>query len=246
MDLLVGTAVLRPYVFAFLAAFIAAGVVDLGWRRTLGFTACVWPVALVAELSSTRTGVPFGLYRYTGLTRGQELFIADVPFFDSLSFVFLAYAAYCLARAALAPRGVARWMIAVAAGALMMGLDIVIDPLAVRGDRWFLGPVFTYEEPGIYFGVPLSNFAGWIIVGAVGVGLFLMPGKNYSGRRIWPGVALYYAVLGFNLTMTIQIGELLLALIGATIHVVVAVSVWSLHRKPGAEARSQSQGILRI
>jgi len=246
MDLLVGTVVLRPYVFAFLGAFIAAGVVDLGWRRTLRFTACVWPVALVAELSSTRAGVPFGFYRYTGLTRGQELFIADVPFIDSLSFVFLAYAAYCLARAGLAPRGVSRWAMATAAGVLMMGLDIVIDPLAVRGDRWFLGRLFAYDQPGIYFGVPLSNFAGWIIVGALGVGLFLALETDYSGRRIWPGVALYYAVLGFNLTMTIQIGELLLAVIGATIHLVVGVSVWSLHRKPGAEARSQSRGILRI
>jgi len=132
------------------------------------------------------------------------------------------------------------------AGLLMMGLDIVIDPLAVRGDRWFLGPLFAYDQPGIYFGVPLSNFAGWIIVGALGVGLFLALETDYSGRRVWPGVALYYAVLGFNLTMTVQIGELLLAVIGATIHLVVAVSIWSLHRKPGAEARSQSRGILRI
>jgi len=246
MDLLLGTVALRPYVFAFLAAFVAAGVVDLGWRRTLGFTACVWPVALAAELSSTRTGFPFGLYRYTELTRGQELFIADIPFIDSLSFVFLAYASYCLARAALARRAVPRWSMALAAGVLMMVLDIVIDPLAVLGERWFLGPLFAYDEPGVYFGVPLSNFAGWIIVGAVGVGLFLMSGKNYSGRRIWPGVALYYAVLGFNLTMTVQIGELLLALIGATIHLVFAVSVWSLHRNPGAVARSQSRGIVRI
>src|SRR5215467_805300 len=179
MDLLLGTVALRPYVFAFLAAFVAAGVVDLGWRRTLGFTACVWPVALVAELSSTRTGVPFGLYRYTGLTRGQELFIADVPFIDSLSFVFLAYAAYCLARAALARRGMPSWLTAVTAGVLMMGLDVVIDPLAVRGDRWFLGPLFAYDQPGIYFGVPLSNFVGWIVVGTVGVGLFLALETDY-------------------------------------------------------------------
>jgi len=121
-----------------------AGVVDLGWRRTLGFTACVWPVAMLAELSSTRTGFPFGLYQYTGLTRGQELFIADVPFIDSLSFVFLAYASFCLARITLAGRGAPRWSMALTAGVLMMALDIVIDPLAVRGDRWFLGPLFAY------------------------------------------------------------------------------------------------------
>jgi uncharacterized membrane protein len=233
MDLLVGTVTLRPYVFAFLAVFVVAGVMDLGWRRTLGFSACVWPVALVAELSSTRTGFPFGLYHYTGLTRGRELFIADAPFIDALSFIFLAYASFCLARLALAGRAVARWMMALAAGVLMMALDVVIDPLAVRGDRWFLGPLFAYDEPGAYFGVPLSNFGGWVIVGTAGVGAYLALGQDQSGRRVWPGVALYYAVLGFNLTMTVEIGELLLAVIGATIHLVLVLSIWSIHRKPG-------------
>jgi uncharacterized membrane protein len=246
MDLLVGTAMLRPYVFAFLIGFVVAAVSDLGWRRTLGFTACVWPLTIAAELSSTRTGFPFGLYHYTGLTRGRELFIADVPFFDSLSFVFLAYAAFCLARLAFAGRAVPRWAMALTAGVLMMALDVVIDPLAVLGDRWFLGRVFFYDTPGPYFGVPISNFMGWVIVGAVGVGLYLALGENDSGRRVWPGVALYYAVLGFNLTMTVQIGELLLAVIGATIHLVVAVSVWSLHRKPGLAVRPQSRGIQRL
>jgi len=245
MDLVVTTLTLRPYVFAFLALFLVAGATDLGWRRTLGFGGCVWPVALLSELSSTRTGFPFGLYHYTGLTRGRELFIADVPFIDSLSFVFLAYAAFCLARMARAARPAPRWAIAAVTGVLMMALDVVIDPLAVRGDRWFLGRIFTYDTPGVYFGVPLSNFAGWVIVGAVGVGAYLTLVSGASGRRVWPGVALYYAVFGFNLAMTIQIGELLLAAIGATIHVVVALTIWSIHRKPGAALGPESRGIQR-
>jgi len=246
MDLLIGTVALRPYVFAFLIGFIVAGVLDIGWRRTLVFLASVWPVALVAELSSTRTGFPFGLYHYTGLTRGRELFIADVPFIDSLSFVFLAYASFCLARIALAGRTVPRWAMALAAGVLMMALDVVIDPLAVLGDRWFLGRLFFYDQPGVYFGVPISNFVGWVIVGAVGVGVFLAVVQNHSGTRVWPGVTLYYAVLGFNLTMTVLIGELLLAVIGATIHLVVALSVWSIHRKPGLAMSPQSRGIQHL
>ena len=83
MDLLLGTFILRPYVFGFLAAFLLAGAVDLGWRRTLLFGAWVGPLAWLSEFSSTRTGIPFGLYHYTGTTRGQELFIADVPLMDS-------------------------------------------------------------------------------------------------------------------------------------------------------------------
>jgi len=245
MDLLVETVTLRPYVFAFLALFLVAGARDLGWRRTLGFAGCVWPVAWLAELSSTRTGFPFGLYQYTGATRGRELFIADVPFIDSLSFTFLAYAAFCLARVALAGRRVARPVVAIVAGVLMMALDVVIDPLAVRGDRWFLGQIFFYATPGFYFGVPLSNFAGWVLVGAVGVGLYLALAPDASGRLAWEGVALYYVVLGFNLAMTIWIDETLMAVIGAAIHVVVASIVWSLHRKPSTTLGPERREIQR-
>src|SRR4030095_12173169 len=206
---LVGTVVLRPYVFAFLAIFLLAGAVDLGWRRVLGVDGCVWPVAWLAEFSSTRTGIPFGLYQYTQLTRGRELFLADVPVMDSLSFTFLAYASFCLARVALAGREPSRPVTAVVAGALMMALDVVIDTLAVRGDRAYLGHLSFYPEPAVYFGVPLSNFAGWVIVGTIGVGLYLTlvhrraaagrapaprrpaartTASSASGRRAWPGV----------------------------------------------------------
>ena len=237
MDLLVGTVVLRPYVFAFLAVFLVAGTADLGWRRVLGFAGCVWPVAWLAEFSSTRIGIPFGLYHYTQLTRGRELFLADVPVMDSLSFTFLAYASFCLARVALAGRTPSRPVTAVTAGALMMALDIVIDPLAVRGDRWFLGNLFYYPEPGVYFGVPLSNFAGWVIVGTVGVGLYLvLVHERALGHRAWPGVALYYGVLGFNLAMTIVIGEWWLAAVGAVIHVAVALVIVHFNRSPGVLA----------
>ena len=246
MDLLVGTVALRPYVFAFLAVFLLAGAADLGWRRVLGFAGCVWPVAWLAEFSSTRIGIPFGLYHYTQLTRGRELFLADVPVMDSLSFTFLAYASFCLARVALAGRAPSRPYTAVVAGTLMMALDIVIDPLAVRGDRWFLGNLFYYPEPGVYFGVPLSNFAGWVIVGTVGVGLYLALAWSSSRGRAWPGVALYYGVLGFNLAMTLVIGEWWLAAVGAVIHVAVALVIVHFNRSPGVLALGpEREGIQR-
>jgi putative membrane protein len=236
MDLALGTVFLRPYVFGFLAAFGVAGAADLGWRRTLVFTAWVWPVAWLSEFASTRVGIPYGLYHYTETTRGRELYIANVPFVDSLSFTFLAYAAFCLARAALAERRVSRTTLAVLAGGLMMLLDVVIDPLAVRGDRWFLGRIFTYPEPGWYFGVPVTNFAGWWLVGAVGIGGYcwsergwLGPpraGSGPDGRLVWPGVALYYAVLVFNLAMTAWIGEWLLLAVGTGLHGSLALALW--------------------
>lgn len=226
MELLIDTVLLRPYVFAFVAAFLAAGLADLGWRRTLGFAIWVWPVAWLSEFASTQVGVPFGLYRYTESTRGQELFIANVPLMDSLSFTFLAYAAFCLARVVLKGRPASPTALALVAGLLMMLIDVVIDPLAVRGDRWFLGRIFYYPEPGVYFGVPLSNFAGWCLVGMVGVGGYLAVagGAGAPTLRLWPGVALYYAVLGFNLTMTAWIEEWFLFAIGVTLHLTLAMA----------------------
>lgn len=218
---------LRPYVFAFLAIFLLAGAADLGWRRVLGFAGCVWPVAWLAEFSSTRTGIPFGLYQYTQLTRGRELFLADVPVMDSLSFTFLAYASFCLARIALAGRAPSRPVTAVVAGAFMMALDIVIDPLAVRGDRWFLGNLFSYPEPGVYFGVPLSNFIGWLLVGWAMVGGLVATGGAGSPLL---GVVIYGLVLVFNLSMTFWIGEWGLAGVGIVVHLMTFLLLYTVSR----------------
>jgi hypothetical protein len=46
-------------------------------------------------------------------------------------------------------------------------LDVIIDPVALRGSRWFLGQIYGYPQPGVYFGVPISNFAGWFAMGFV-------------------------------------------------------------------------------
>jgi putative membrane protein len=246
MDLVLGTLALRPYVFAFLAAYLVCGARDVGWRRTLSFGAWVWPIAWLAEFSSTRIGVPFGFYTYTGATRGQELFIADVPFMDALSFTFLAYASFCLARYHLGPAARPA-AVTVMSGALMMLLDVVIDPTAVRGDRWFLGHIFYYPNGGLYFGVPLSNFVGWLVVGMVGVGgyIYWMGGRAGAcggfGQKPLGGVALYYAVLGFNLAVTAWIGEWVLLACGLVLHAAVAALLSIVRRRPVAWADMESQ-----
>jgi len=262
MDPLIGTFVLRPYVFGFVAAFLLAAGVDLGWRRALGFAAWVAPLAWVSEFTSTRIGIPFGLYHYTETTREQELFVANVPMMDSLSFTFLTYAAFCLARGALAGRQAHPAVVALASGVLMMLLDVVIDPVAVRGDRWFLGHIFAYAEPGVYFGVPLTNFAGWVVLGTMSVGGYVYwsrwrpapgagPPQNRTGwgsssadrygQRYWPGIALYYAVLGFNLVITGWIGEWLLLLIGAGVHVMTAAVLWNMGLRPATRLGLEKQ-----
>ena len=248
MDLLVGSLTLRPYVFLFLVAFLVAAVRDVGWARTLLFGGVVWPIAWLAEFASTRIGIPFGLYHYTGLTRGRELYIANVPFFDSLSFTFLAYASLCLARRALTTRPAPAGVVAVLAGFLMMTLDVVIDPIAVRGDRWFLGRIFYYPDGGAYFGVPLSNFAGWWLVGTVAIAVYAACAGSAATRgrsRPTGGIALYYTVLAFNLAVAGWIGEWWVLAAGLALHTALAGVLWMMARRTPEPGVVDTRGMQR-
>ncbi|HEY7252272.1 MAG TPA: carotenoid biosynthesis protein [Methylomirabilota bacterium] len=228
---LVGTATLRPYVIGFLVLFLIAATRDLGTRRTVLYLGWALGIALVAELASTRVGFPFGLYHYTGETRGLELFVSNVPFFSTLSFPFLAYGSFCLARLVLPPpwatsRG-GRVCMVLLAGVLMALLDVVIDPLAVLGDRWFLGRLFYYPAGGVYFGVPLSNFIGWLLVGWAMVGGLVATGGAGSPLL---GVVIYGLVLVFNLSMTFWIGEWGLAGVGIVVHLMTFLLLYTVSR----------------
>src|SRR5215831_10346577 len=103
LTLLMKTVQLRPYVFLFLAGFVFSATRLVGWPRTGVFFSVVLVTAFVCEFSSTRTGIPFGWYHYTGSTVGQELYLSNIPFMASLSFTMLLYASYCLALSFLLP-----------------------------------------------------------------------------------------------------------------------------------------------
>jgi putative membrane protein len=260
--LLLGSLVLRPYVFAFLGLHLAGASALLGWRRTAAFTLITWIVAFVAESSSIRTGVPFGWYYYVPSTSDRELWIAGVPFFDSISFPFVLVSSYGLAWYLLAggrrenvtgeswlrPRP--RRMRHVTLTTILFVLaDVIIDPVALRGDRWFLGRIYGYPEPGIYFGVPLANFLGWGVVGLAATALYhswerRQPGRllaAFRGRAVLCP-ALYFVVLAFNLAVTFALQEWWLGLCGALLALPMAamtLRAWTCSAALGVAPRGE-------
>jgi uncharacterized membrane protein len=132
------------------------------------------------------------------------------------------------------------------AGVLMMLLDVVIDPLAVRGDRWFLGRIFYYPAGGLYFGVPLSNFFGWLLVGWVTVGGYLWAvghrDRTSGPTRLGPGIALYYAVLLFNLTLTAWIREWGLLFAGILVHLSTYLLLYGLNARRRGQLPAGREG----
>ncbi|HKF29940.1 MAG TPA: carotenoid biosynthesis protein [Candidatus Binataceae bacterium] len=230
--LLLLTIALRPYVFVFLASFLAISIINFGARTTLLFTALTYAVSLTCEWSSVHNGFPFGLYHYIDATRDRELWIIGVPFMDSLSFTFLAFASYTVALLLSAPlyrrgwdlRLLDTWKIRRAprvwlmASLFMVMIDFVVDPLSVLGDRWFLGKIFWYDPPGPHFGVPISNYLGWYLVAAVTIAIFVVldqllnrDARPLGARPSFPsrallGPALYLGIACFGIAMLFRIG----------------------------------------
>lgn len=227
MHLLLATIALRPYVFIFLASFLFISIVNFGVRTTLLFTFLTYAVSLACEWSSVHNGFPFGLYHYLYATSGRELWVFGVPFMDSLSFTFLAFASYSVALLLSSPlcrngadlRILDTWQIRRAprvwlmAAVFMVMVDMVVDPLSVLGDRWFLGKIFWYEPPGPHFGVPISNYLGWFFVAAITIAIFqwldallnrgvLRPAGTVPAipSRALLGPALYAGIVIFGIT----------------------------------------------
>jgi putative membrane protein len=120
---------------------------------------------------------------------------------------------------------------------LFMLLDVVIDPVAFQGDRWFLGKIYTYKEEGEYFNIPLTNFGGWFLVGSAILYCFTRidsrldkKGFLIAGIKDLPAQALlgpgvYFGVLVFNLGVTFYIGEYLMGLCGTALSLAVLASM---------------------
>ena len=227
-----GTVLLRPYFVAFLLAYFLASSLHLGLKRALLFAVAGYAIAWLSEYSSIHDGIPYGLYYYVEETRGRELWVFGVPFMDSMSFVFLSFASYSMALFAVSPAIRAGGIyllenkkIRHSVGVRLLGalffmyLDIIIDPTALRGDRWFLGRIYGYPGGGVYFGIPISNFLGWLCVGFLLIYVLQLIDrflshrgvKDFSGLacpwRYMLGPSLYIGIVLFNLTITFLIGE---------------------------------------
>ncbi|MGA7362630.1 MAG: carotenoid biosynthesis protein [Candidatus Dormiibacterota bacterium] len=161
---------------------------QFGWRRALPIALGGWLVAFGAEWASTSgPGVPFGVYAYRNGGLAQDWRLLGVPLFDSLSFTWLAFCTYTVA-GWLGARGARRLFL----GALaMVAIDVVVDPVALRGAQWWLGSIYSYPaHAGVWYGVSWLNYVGWLVVGlALQLWLGFWLGGQRPGRRPTPVVA---------------------------------------------------------
>ena len=126
----------------------------------------------MAEAVGVHTGVPFGHYRYTG---GLGPTVTGVPVVIGLAWVMMAWPATCVAARLVT----GTWTRVLVAAVALAAWDVFLDPQMVDAHHWRW--LDTHEHlPGID-DVPLTNFAGWLVVA---VALMALLHAAASGVRV--------------------------------------------------------------
>ncbi len=196
--------------------FAAASLADVVGRYGMRGAGVLLLVAggggLLAEAVGVHTGFPFGSYAYTG-TLGPQLL--GVPLVVPFAWVMMAWPALVVGRT------LGRHPVSVAAlgGAALAAWDVFLDPQMVDAGHWR----WAVPDPGLPLvpGVPLTNYAGWVLVAVTIVALLdrsLAPATGPSG----PAAALYLWTYGssvlahlafFGLPGSALVGGLLMGLL---------------------------------
>ncbi len=212
---LVTVTVVSVLLFALASATHAAAT--FGPAAAVRLVLVVTGLALAAEAVGVATGFPFGAYEYAD-TLGPKLF--DVPLLVPAAWVMMAYPCL-LAGRALTDRPA---LAVLASGWLLAAWDLFLDPQMVAAGHWR----WSEPDPGLpgVDGIPLTNFAGWLLVALVielavhlvtpagSVGPAGTGGTARTSRTGVPALLLGWTWLGSGLANLVFFGRPAVALYG--------------------------------
>ena len=196
-----------------------AMILWLGWKKGLVTIVIFSIYALIIETLAIITGFPYSPFEYTGLI-GTKVFgytpftvpFAYVPLF--LGCIYLAGNMTILKngskdiKSGETPLGPKIHFIA-ATALLVLAADLVLDPAAVALNFW------NYLWPGFFYDVPLANFLGWILTGALASGLALLVlGASLEQPPPRGVVSSLFLILSFWSAVCFYLGLLIPGLIG--------------------------------
>jgi uncharacterized membrane protein len=185
-------------VLAFAVASVCDATARFGVRAAVRLVLVAGGGGLLAETVGVHTGFPFGEYRYTG-TLGAE--VLGVPVVVPLAWVMMAWPALLVGRALAAGVRTERppWLVVLFGAWALASWDVFLDPQMVDAGHW----VWAHPAPGLpgVADVPLTNFAGWLLVAALMVlplhrGLPPAPSPTELDQRAGPAPLLYLWIYG--------------------------------------------------
>jgi putative membrane protein len=156
---------------------------------------------LIIEGIAVWTGFPYGHFEYS-TSLGYLVFNLVPPF---VSFAYLPILLGSLFVAS--DITVNRYYFSLLTSFFMVLVDMVIDPAAVSIGFW------SYNLGGFYYGVPISNFIGWILTGFIyAMFFYILSGKDSLPLPSEISISLIFILsfwVGYLLVVTLYIPTLI-------------------------------------
>lgn len=151
--------------------FVRSNPSSRGWLVV--FALCAF--ALGVEILGIQTGFPYGSFAYHPTLQTQ--LILGVPWTTPFGWLPLVFASFTAAQAITQrQRSYRNVLIGLV---ILVAMDLVLDPGAVSLGLW------QYLKGGLYYGVPLSNFFGWSLTGAIAL-FFTHKALSAASARAMP------------------------------------------------------------
>lgn len=144
----------------------------LGARRAVFGLLAVSLFAYAIESVGVATGLPYGEFHYSD-SLGPRLWEL-APYTLPVSYLPLVLGSVAATVGGSLP---AR---ALASAVLLVAVDGVLDPGAAALGFW------VWPEGGLYYGVPASNYFGWLLSGTLASALLLAAGRSVWGKSSPP------------------------------------------------------------
>jgi putative membrane protein len=202
-------------VVAFFLTTLAVVVARWGVARALGAATFVVVATALVEKLGTTTGFPFGAYDYTGALQPT---VAGVPVIVPLAWFAMGVTALEVGH------HVGSRVVAVVVGALgLTAWDLFLDPQMVDAGYW------EWEADGAYQGIPLTNYAGWILTGLVVLSVVerIRPASPPSSGLRW--LYTWWAVMN-TIGFVVFFGEPFVGLIGGLGMGAITALAWARTR----------------
>ncbi len=178
-----------------------------GGKYTLIYFLITWIVSNFLESLSVNTGFPFGNYHYMDAINIGGVPIAIMPTYFAQSYIALTIAQILIGVFNRQVKGIYKFITPLTAALIMTMWDVVSDPTAstVTGG-------WTWEDGGEFFGVPISNFAGWVFCVYIFMQIYVLiisrirlsdKQISVSGKRyFWIEPCIAYAFMGMGVLIS--------------------------------------------
>ena len=140
--------------------FFLHGSMIWGWLNIITFVIISFFIGVFIEIIGTKTGLIFGGKYEFNLKLSPGPSISGIPLiiplsWSGLTYMILNYCELVLGGSfySLSNQNITLLFLP---SILMVLLDLILDPIAVDEKRW------SWKKSGVYYGVPLLNFVGWL------------------------------------------------------------------------------------